>query len=240
MLEQIRKLMRSGARQAAREMLARLQAMMENMRAMQMFRMRQGGTRMGGMMRELQDLMRRQQQLMNRTFRRSQSMPGGRRLGPGDAAAQRALRQMLQQLRGRMRGQSPGKGPGQFLRRADEAMGRALSELEQGRPSNAVGPQGQALDQLQRAGRSMMQQFMDRFARQSGMGNSRFDRRRPRYDPLGRQIDGDDMDNSDVEVPDEAAVQRAQKILDELRRRSGQMNRPRIELDYINRLLQRF
>ena len=51
---------------------------------------------------------------------------------------------------------------------------------------------------------------------------------------------GDEGDSSDVEIPDEADVQRAQKVLDELRRRSGQMNRPRIELDYINRLLQRF
>ncbi len=240
MLEQIRDLSRSGARQAAREMLARLQAMLENMRSMQVFRMQRGGTQMGAAMRRLQDLIRRQQQLMNRTFRRAQTMQGVPRPGQGSAAEQRALRRLLQQLRGTMRGRFPGQGPGQFLRRAEDAMGRAAIELDRGRPANAIGPQGEAVDQLHRAGRRMMQQFMDRFARQSGIGRNRFERNRPRFDPLGREMMGDDMDSSDVTIPDEADVQRAQKVLDELRRRSGQMNRPRIELDYINRLLQRF
>ena len=48
------------------------------------------------------------------------------------------------------------------------------------------------------------------------------------------------LDTRDVKIPDESAVQRAQHILDELRRRSSQRFRPRFELDYINRLLQRF
>jgi uncharacterized protein (TIGR02302 family) len=239
MLDQIRKLMRSGARQAAREMLARLQAMLENMRSMQVFRMQRGGTQMGAAMRRLQDLIRRQQQLMNQTFRNSQSMPGMPRPGQGSAAEQRALQNLLRQLRGRLGGR-PGQGPGQFLRRAEDAMGRAVRELERGQAKNAVGPQGEAVDQLHRAGRSMIQQFMDRFARQSGTGRNRARQNRPRFDPLGREVMGDDVDTSDVTVPDEADIQRAQKVLDELRRRSGQLTRPRIELDYINRLLQRF
>ena len=239
MLDQIRKLMRSGARQAARQMLARLQAMLENMRSMQVFRMQRGGSQMGATMRRLQDLIRRQQQLINRTFRRSQSMPGMGRPGQGSAAEQRALQKLLQQLRGRF-GVRRGEGPGQFLRRAEDAMGRAVRELERGRAKSAIGPQGEAVDQLHRAGRKMIQQFMDRFARQSGTGRNRARRNRPRFDPLGREVRGGEADTSDVTVPDEADVQRAQKVLDELRRRSGQMNRPRIELDYINRLLQRF
>jgi hypothetical protein len=239
MLDQIRKLMRSGARQAARQMLARLQAMLENMRSMQVFRMQRGGSQMGATMRRLQDLIRRQQQLINRTFRRSQSMPGMGRPGQGSAAEQRALQKLLQQLRGRF-GVRRGEGPGQFLRRAEDAMERAVRELERGRAKSAIGPQGEAVDQLHRAGRKMIQQFMDRFARQSGTGRNRARRNRPRFDPLGREVRGGEADTSDVTVPDEADVQRAQKVLDELRRRSGQMNRPRIELDYINRLLQRF
>ena len=34
--------------------------------------------------------------------------------------------------------------------------------------------------------------------------------------------------------------QRAREILDELRRRAGDFNRPQLELDYIDRLLRRF
>jgi hypothetical protein len=35
-------------------------------------------------------------------------------------------------------------------------------------------------------------------------------------------------------------MQKAREILDELRHRAGERDRPQIELDYIDRLLQRF
>jgi hypothetical protein len=35
-------------------------------------------------------------------------------------------------------------------------------------------------------------------------------------------------------------MQKAREILDELRRRAGERDRPQIERDYIDRLLQRF
>jgi hypothetical protein len=41
-------------------------------------------------------------------------------------------------------------------------------------------------------------------------------------------------------VPDEIDVQRAREIMEELRRRLGEQNRPTLELDYIERLLRRF
>ena len=47
-------------------------------------------------------------------------------------------------------------------------------------------------------------------------------------------------DQGDVKIPDENILQKARQILDELRRRAGERSRPQIELDYIDRLLQRF
>jgi hypothetical protein len=41
-----------------------------------------------------------------------------------------------------------------------------------------------------------------------------------------------------VKVPGEIDVQRARRILEELRRRFGDPMRPQIELDYIERLLK--
>lgn len=152
------------------------------------------------------------------------------------AAQQRALRETLQRLRGMM----PGAGPGRFLDQAGQAMDRAARALDQNQPGRATGPQGEALDRLQQAGRGIMQQMMERFTRRSGGPRDRQGtRNRPQRDPLGREI-GDDYDSSDVKIPDQADIQRAQRILDELRRRAGQFGRPAIELDYINRLLQRF
>ncbi|MEE8333494.1 MAG: TIGR02302 family protein [Alphaproteobacteria bacterium] len=241
MLDQIRDLMRSGARQAAREMLARLQQMLQGMRSMQTMRMRGGRAGRGqGMLRKLQDLIQRQQGLMDRTFRNSRPGQGPPRSGMPGAADQRALQQLLRQLRGMMRGQGRGTGPGQFMDRADRAMERAIRALEGNRLGEATGQQGRALEALRRAGRAALQRMMERFARESGMRGNRPQNRQPRRDPLGRDISGEDADTSDVKIPNAGSIQRAREILEELRRRSGQINRPRLELDYIERLLDRF
>ncbi|MEO9190599.1 MAG: DUF4175 family protein [Acetobacteraceae bacterium] len=61
-------------------------------------------------------------------------------------------------------------------------------------------------------------------------------------DPLGRQIGpgGQEVDESDVTVPDRAGPQRSEVIEQELRRRGADRARPREELDYIDRLLKQF
>jgi hypothetical protein len=43
-----------------------------------------------------------------------------------------------------------------------------------------------------------------------------------------------------VEVPELSDVERAQELMRELQRRSGERQRPRGELDYIDRLLNPF
>ena len=240
MLDEIRKLMQSGARQAAREMLARLQRMLSGMRSMQVMRRGGRGARGNSTLRRLQDLIRRQQQLMEQTFRSAR--PGDQPGQMPSAADQRALQDLLKQLRGMMRGGGkPGEGPGKALDRANRAMEQAIRSLQGKRPGEAVGAQGNALDQLRRAGRGLLQQMMERFARQSGNRPNRPGQaNQPRRDPLGREAMGDDIDTNGIKIPDANSVQRAREILDELRRRSGQINRLPLELDYINRLLQRF
>ena len=58
-------------------------------------------------------------------------------------------------------------------------------------------------------------------------------------DPLGRPLRGRDYgDDSTVRVPGEIDVQRARRILEELRKRFGEIARPQLELDYIERLLK--
>ena len=59
-------------------------------------------------------------------------------------------------------------------------------------------------------------------------------------DPLGRQAQGSSADNDDVKVPEERERQRTQAIQEELRRRGADQERPRQELDYIDRLLRQF
>ena len=59
-------------------------------------------------------------------------------------------------------------------------------------------------------------------------------------DPLGRYGQGNHNDNADVAVPEQRERQRTQAIQDELRRRGADQERPRQELDYIDRLLKQF
>ena len=58
-------------------------------------------------------------------------------------------------------------------------------------------------------------------------------------DPLGRPLRGREYgDDYTVKVPGEIDVQRARRIIEELRRRFGDVLRSQEELDYIERLLK--
>jgi hypothetical protein len=60
-------------------------------------------------------------------------------------------------------------------------------------------------------------------------------------DPLGRPLRGRDYgDDATVKVPGEIDVQRARRIIEELRKRFGDFARPQDELDYIERLLKNY
>lgn len=251
MLKQIRDLLRSGNTDAAREMLAQLRNLLENLRAGR--RSANSAQSRAGkqMMRKFQELIRRQGELLNRSFRQSRQPDGAIRPGDmkGDAASQRALRELLNQLRkqlGKMGmkdgGGKDGKGPGKAFGEAGKFMDDAAGALDRDAPGQATGPQGDALDALQRAGRGMMQQMRSRSARGSGLGmQPRFNPLQQRRDPLGRYMPTPGgIDSRDLKIPDQGSVERAQRILDELRKRAGQGFRPRIELDYIDRLLRRF
>jgi uncharacterized protein (TIGR02302 family) len=188
----------------------------------------------------------------------------GDKNGMGDLAQrQQALRDQLKKLLEEMRkkgmGQEQGQGQGQQgqgqqgqgdqLGEADEAMGNAQGQLGQGNADGAVDSQGRALDALRRGAQSMAQAMQQ----QQGMGQpgrpgpgrpGRAGMRGParadqQTDPLGRPLRGRDYgDDSTVKVPGEIDVQRARRIIEELRKRFGEIDRPQLELDYIERLLK--
>lgn len=142
-------------------------------------------------------------------------------------------------------GQSPGQGQGQAqgqgngsLGQAGEAMGQARDALGEGQAGSAIGPQGDALDALRRGAQQMAEQMMGQG--QPGPGPGGQAPSAMNEDPLGRmrRTEGPDLGTS-VRVPDEIDVQRARRILDELRRRLGDPTRPQLELDYLDRLLPR-
>ena len=260
MLDQLENLARSGAREQAMDMLQQLRDMMNNLQAARPQPGQGEQNQMRQQMDQLGQMMRRQQELMNETFRmdnmqRGQNPQSGQ--GPQDgqqgqpmtpeefAEAMRQLQEGQGQLKRDLDGltqalEGMGIRPGEGFGEAGEAMGRAEGALGEGEGGRATGEQGQALEALRRGAQDMMQQMQQAMRRDGngdGMGEGGRQQSADR-DPLGRPLSttGPDFGDS-VKVPDEIDVERARRILDEIRRRLGDALGPQIERDYLERLL---
>ncbi|MBW7950713.1 MAG: TIGR02302 family protein, partial [Pseudorhodoplanes sp.] len=268
MIDRLENLARSGAKDAARRLLEELQSMLENLQMARPGAPNEGeeGDDMMSALDELGDIIRKQQQLRDRTFRQGQDQRRSQRGQPGERnmgelrqdqqALKDQLRKLLEQLRQRGMGQQPGdqgdqgqqgqqgQGGMEQLGRAGEAMGDAEGELGSGNPDGAVDSQGRALDALRKGAQGMAQALQQQQGTGPGQGQpGRIgpSRAQQETDPLGRPLRGRDYgDDVTVKVPGEIDVQRARRILEELRRRFADPLRPQIELDYIERLLRDF
>ncbi len=135
-----------------------------------------------------------------------------------------------------------GQDPMDQLGRAGDAMGDAANQLGQNNSDDAVDSQGRALDALRKGAQSMAQSMQQQMGQGTGSGRRGglgMPRAAQDTDPLGRPLRGRDYgDDSTVKVPGEIDVQRARRIIEELRQRFGDFARPQEELDYIERLLK--
>jgi uncharacterized protein (TIGR02302 family) len=161
------------------------------------------------------------------------------------------LNKLLEELKNRGFGQNQQGKPGQQgqgqgdmndLGRAGEAMSEAESSLGEGNADSAVDSQGRALDALRKGAQGLAQSMQQQMGQGPGPGRSgRLGQPRAQQDtdPLGRPLRGREYgDDYTVKVPGEIDVQRARRIIEELRRRFGDVLRPQEELDYIERLLK--
>ena len=262
MLDRIENLARSGSRDAARRMLDELQAMLDNLSRNRQAR---SGDQQGdsdSMLDELSRMIQEQQRLRDRTYREGRDGRNERRnrgeqgrsdreqrsfgdLRRNQENLRQQLEKMLEQLRrqqqgGAEDGADQGNEAGEALGRAEQAMRDAEGSLGQGEADGAVEGQGRALQNLRRGAQSMaeaMQGLGDAFGEPGGPQAEAADR----TDPLGRPVRSREYgDDFTVKVPDEIDVQRARRVLEELRRRFGESGRPQMELDYIERLLRDF
>ena len=162
----------------------------------------------------------------------------------GLAGRQQALRDELRRQKGRLPGQGTPEGDAarEALDRAGEAMDRAGEALRRDELAEAIDNQAQAMEALREGMRSLgdaMEQ--EQGEGQPGQGTAEGDRRAEARDPLGREQGGNGANSSDAPLaqgPDDQG--RARRLLDEIRRRSGEAERPEVERDYLNRLLDRF
>ncbi len=223
---------------------------------------------LGDMIRQQQDLRDRtfkqgqQQREQQRQQRGGQSRPNGQPnpqagdsnndLRQNQQALRERLNKLLNELKNRGLGQNgehgqngqQGQGQDQLdpLGQAGSEMDDAQNELGDGNTDGAVDSQGRALDAMRKGAQSLAQSMQQ----QMGQGNSpgragRMGQSRANQDtdPLGRPMRGRDYgDDTTVRVPPEIDVQRARRIIEELRKRFGDFTRSQEELDYIERLLK--
>ncbi len=254
MLDTIEKLAQSGANDAAKQLLSQLDEILRNLQPgnpnSQMSQ--QGDSPMSKMLDQLSELMRRQQGLMDDTQRMQQPgegdrggqedrEPGGRgqRLSPeGLAGEQQSLSEMLQELMGQL-GQNGVEAP-PALGEAGKNMQGAEGSLRRGDRDNALGDQGEAIAKLREGAQGMVKQLMQQGQGQQGNYGRHGEARGDSRDPLGRPMPNHSEDTGPERnmLPSELAIRRAREILDMLRSRANEPQLPRIERDYIDRLLR--
>lgn len=145
---------------------------------------------------------------------------------------QQALRQQLEKMQKSLR-ESGSETPG-ALGEAGQAMRDAENQLGEQDGGSAVNSQGRAIEALRKAAKQLGEQLAQ--ARQNGkqprQGNNRG------RDPLGRQFPNGPDFNADGST-EASPSRRAGEVLNELRRRLADPNRPKAETDYLERLLNR-
>lgn len=230
MMQMIQKLSQAGDRQQAAQLLAMLQSMLENMHVGQ----GQGGGQgqqsaqnkaLNDKLQKFGGLMAQQRSLLDKTFRQRQGQGDPKDGGAqGLAKQQQDLQKQLEDALKGMDGQSAEK-----LREAGKAMREAQNALGQKDMQNAGSAQNQALEAMRQGAQALAEQAQGgQGQKQSGNGQ----------DPLGRGQSA--LGQSGVKLPGATDLAKAREILQELRRRAGEMNRPQAERDYLDRLLKAF
>ncbi len=164
---------------------------------------------------------------------------------PGEgslADRQQALRDELRRQQGALPGQGTPEGDAarDALDRAGRAMEGAEEALRGEDLAEAIDRQSEAMEAL-REGMRSLGEAMAQQQGQPGQGTQEGDMRAQNRDPLGREPGSMGSVGTDENLlPGEDVYRRARELLDEIRRRTGDSERPKIELDYLKRLLDRF
>ncbi len=172
---------------------------------------------------------------------RGEGQMQGQESGPGGLASEQdALRQQLEQL---------GRGLGseeaaRALEDAARAMGEARDDLQEGAAGDAVRDQMEALDRLNEGADALAQEIQNGQGDTQAQGDRRGEgegRDNSRNDPFDRPTSSfGALDGRATRVPDQTLIDRARELMQELRRRAAEPSRPQLELDYLDRLMDRF
>ncbi|MBF9034840.1 TIGR02302 family protein [Rhodobacterales bacterium HKCCE2091] len=270
MMRRIEELIQEGRMAEAQQLMEQLRQMLENMQVTQGGNGDGPRTPGQQAMEGLQDTLRDQQDLSDDSFRElqdqfspgqggsngengadGQAEQGEGRPGQGEDGRSLAERQqdILRQLQEQAQnlpglGSEAGEEALRRLQEAGRAMDDAADALEDGNLPGALDDQSRAMEALREGmgqlGRALAQeQGMEEPGQGLADGEAAPDG--PMRDPLGRQAGSSGAFGTEEGFERrEDAYRRARELLEELRRRSAEQERPDVELDYLRRLLDQF
>ena len=249
MMDALEQLSKGGAKDQAQQLLSELDQLLQNMQP-GMGKPGEGESSQGAM-KDLGDLMKKQQGLMDDTQRMGPgSKPGqegdpngagnqpGQNGSGGDLSGrQQELRRLLDQLRRGHNGQ--GGAPDQ-LGDASKSMEGAGKALKDGNKDSALEQQRDALDKMRKGAQALAKRL--RKDGQGNTGNQSEDApgaNADDNDPLGRPRATNRADSPSKDMlPSEMAIRRAREILETLRAKANERGLSDAEKAYIDRLLR--
>lgn len=238
MLDAIRDLAQSGAANAARQMLSDLENILNNLRLSQggggMGGQSQGGEGDSGPAGQAGEMIGRQRELADQAFGYGQNPGDGAGQGDGLGDRQNSLSEDLESLLDSLRGNQSADPNGEASRDLGQAR-NDMREAEQALRNEdfdaAASAMERAIANLRDGAEELAREQM-RQAQQQGEGQGGM------TDPLGRPAGR--ADGGGVEVPGESEAGRTRAVIEELRRRLGEQGRNEEEMEYLERLLERF
>ncbi len=251
MLDALKALSETGARGDARKLLQALSELLQNMQ-MQLASGTGSGSgddpaseAMRKALEELGDITAEQREILDEMFRKQQGANKngtpqagqsgeGNPSGPGLAGEQKDLSGQLRALADDQTKEGRNGASG-ALREGADKMGSAAGALTKGDMDQALNAAKDALAALRDGSEALASDLFDHITEKNGNGQGE------ERDPFGRPTRGGGSQAGDgTSVPDVINAERAREILQLLRDRAAQAGRSDTELEYLDRLLERF
>lgn len=247
MLDALQSLMEQGKTAEAAALAEQLRQFMENMQVAEGGG--SGDSPSDQTMQGLNDTLRDQQGLSDDAYRDLQDGQSGE--GQGSDGG-KSLAQRQQELRDRLdqlgqndalpgEGTESGESGRQNLDEAGRAMQDAEDALREGDTSGALDRQAQALEALRNGIGDLNDALAEEQQAESGQSGDQTTEDPNGRDPLGRRTGNALRNGSDENLlQGEDVYRRADELLDEIRKRAGDLTRPENERSYLKRLLDLF
>ncbi|GAA5096240.1 TIGR02302 family protein [Bartonella acomydis] len=240
-LDLIEEMAKMGSSLAAEQLLAEIEQTLDHLQVQK--GNRGGGTRqsqftkMKEKMDRLGDFMRRQQEILNETYKlekeqqRGENIPETQRksLKKRQAELQSELSMLEKEL------SAQGVGVSDAFKKAEEKMNSAEDALDQGDHQKSMHNQADALEALRKAAQNVLEKMRETLKEDGNNKNTAAGSE----DPLGRPLSSKtDQEQEGTAIPQESDQMRTRQILEEIRKRLGKEHILEEEKSYLERLLR--